>query len=85
VAHVSEIVLSIIGGGTMSERYRVSCATENEVIDSVCARRVHGIVVLECQNLIMDFIPSDAARLGAFLIELAESAGWNNPESDDGK
>lgn len=69
----------------MSERFHVSCATENEMIDSVCARLVQRLVVLECQNLKMDFIPSDAARLGAFLIELAESAGWHNPESDDGR
>jgi hypothetical protein len=54
-------------------------------MDSCCVRRVQRIVVLECQDIRMDFIPSDAARLGNLLIEYAESAGWKNPESDDGR
>lgn len=69
----------------MIERVHVSCAIGNEVMDSCCVRRVQSIVVLECNGIRMDFIPSDAARLGNFLIEYAESAGWKNPESDDGR
>jgi hypothetical protein len=69
----------------MRERVHVSCAIGNDVMDSCCVRRVQGIVVLECQDIRMEFIPSDAARLGKLIIEYAESAGWNNPESDDGR
>lgn len=69
----------------MSERIHVSCATENEVMDSCCVSRVKSLVAIECRGLKMEFIPSDAARLGKLMVEFAENAGWHNPEADDGR
>jgi hypothetical protein len=62
----------------------IPCATEKEVMDFCAIQRVRSLIEISGKGT-MTFIPSDAARMGLLLVELAEKAGWRNPEADDGK
>lgn len=67
----------------MSDLVYIPCATANEVHDTCIVMRVQSLVFIAARGVKMEFIPSDAARLGHSLIEFAERAGWRNPEADD--
>jgi hypothetical protein len=62
----------------------IPCATDKDVMDFCSIQRVQSLVEISGKGT-MTLIPSDAARMGLLLVELAEQAGWNNPEADDGK
>ena len=62
----------------------IPCATEKNMMDFCSIQRVQSLVEISGKGT-MTFIPSDAARMGLLLVELAEKAGWRNPEADDGK
>ena len=62
----------------------IPCATDKDVMDFCSIQRVQSLVEISGKGT-MTFIPSDAARMGLLLVELAEKAGWRNPEADDGK
>jgi hypothetical protein len=68
----------------MSKTLYIPCASEKNAQDFLRVGRVQSLIEIVGLDK-RDLIPSDAARLGYHLIELAEEAGWRNPESDDGK
>jgi hypothetical protein len=72
----------------MSKVTYIPCLNDRHVQDSIKLSiklyRVQSLVCVEGSDK-RDLIPSDAAAMGLALIELAEEAGWRNPEADDGK
>jgi len=68
----------------MSKVTYIPCLNDRDVQDSIKLYRVQSLVCVEGSDK-RDLIPSDAAAMGLALIELAEEAGWRNPEADDGK
>jgi hypothetical protein len=68
----------------MSKVTYIPCLNDRYVQDSIKLYRVQSLVCVEGSDK-RDLIPNDAAAMGLALIELAEEAGWRNPERDDGK